>query len=428
MLVGTKQNEVKTVKTTKVPTFETPSVPVSTKSKLKREGGRDEVLSDYLASLGGIALFGPDEEKDYAARLLQAEVGAWSHLLGEREVVDFLLENQVMLDDKKFNGESALRTLRECFQKSRTAFRLRGERKISAAKSVEKIALLMRVFDNDRVLIDEALGLLEKPSSHEGGKKALDEQRRRRQVYEDARRERRRALRIRNQFVRANLRLVVSVARRFHHYRMPLIDLIQEGNLGLIKSVHGFDHTKGFRFSTYAHWWIRQAIDRAIMNKGAQVRLPVHIFDARREVAKASHELSQKLLRDPTYVELAEALQMPLEKLTDIVKAVPREPTSLDETMGDDEDRTVAEVISDKLSSPCESVIQRDDEMRARRLLHKLSPMEIDIIERRYGLHQDIDETLEEIGKSYSLSRERVRQIQVQGIKKMQRFHQASAR
>jgi len=214
---------------------------------------------------------------------------------------------------------------------------------------------------------------------------------------------------------------VVSVARRFHHFRMPLIDLIQEGNLGLIKSVHRFDHRKGFRFSTYAHWWIRQAIERAIMNKGAQVRLPVHVFDARREVAKVTRELTFSLGREPDLAEIAKALGMAESKLHDVLASVPRDPQSLDDPIGDDEDRTLAEAIACEGPSPDEQVIALDEERRAKRLLTRLSPMEVDIITRRYGLKNDEDETLEEIGKSYRLSRERVRQIQVQGLKKIQR-------
>jgi RNA polymerase primary sigma factor len=403
---------------TDVPTFEAP--PKLAEKKKDSEGGRDEVLSDYLAQLGAIPLFGPEEEQQHAALLLEAEVNTWTQLLGERVVVELLATHDKLVDNNKFTATEALHELQRVLQRSSSAHTLRGQRKVEAAALIEHLAHAMRVFDDDRVLIDEALEALAETGANDCSRQSL--------VYAEARRYRQRALRIRNKFVRANLRLVVSVARRFHHYRMPLIDLIQEGNLGLIKSVHRFDHTKGFRFSTYAHWWIRQAIERAIMNKGAQVRLPVHIFDARREVAKASHEISQKTGRTPTHEELAEALCLPLEKLLDIIKAVPREPMSLDETMGDDEDRTVAEVISDNACPPDERVIAQDDQRRARRLLRKLTPMEIDIIERRYGLRADLDETLEEIGKSYSLSRERVRQIQVQGIKKMQRFHQATVR
>jgi RNA polymerase primary sigma factor len=302
-------------------------------------------------------------------------------------------------------------------------------------EDVEEVSEALRELDDERHLIDEVIAICQQtmiaPLPGEGTaerrKRTIDTDRLHRQVLDDVVVQRGRALRLRNHFVRANLRLVVSVARRFHHYRLALIDLIQEGNLGLIKSVHRFDHRKGFRFSTYAHWWIRQAIERAIMNKGAQVRLPVHIFDARREVAKASHELQQQLGREATHAEIARALNVPAEKLEEILRAVPREPTSLDDPLGDDEDRTVGEVIADaEAAAPDERVIQVNEAKFVRKLLGKLSPMEMDIIRRRFGLGTDDDETLEEIGKSYNLSRERVRQIQVQGLKKMASYCEAA--
>jgi RNA polymerase primary sigma factor len=232
---------------------------------------------------------------------------------------------------------------------------------------------------------------------------------------------RKKAMAVRNRFVRSNLRLVVSVARRFHHHRMALIDLIQEGNLGLIKSVHRYDHTKGFRFSTYAHWWIRQAIERAIMNKGCQIRLPVHIFDARRELQKATRDIQQTKGREPTLAELVQAMQMEPHKVTEVLLAVPREPASLDDPIGGDEDRTLSEMLGSDQTAPDELVIAVEQKARVRRLFSRLTPMEADILTRRYGLDNDEDETLEEIGASYRLSRERVRQIQVQGLKKIQK-------
>jgi RNA polymerase primary sigma factor len=162
------------------------------------------------------------------------------------------------------------------------------------------------------------------------------------------------------------------------------------------------------------------------MNKGAQVRLPVHIFDARREVAKATRDLHARLGREPTTQELATELATPVEKLEEILRAVPREPQSLDDPVGDDEERTLGEVICDQeAATPDERVIQVDEERWVRRVLTKLSPMEVDIICRRFGLDTDDDETLEEIGKTYNLSRERVRQIQVQGLKKIARYVEA---
>lgn len=374
-------------------------LPKPTKSrKGRRDGGRDEMLSEYLSSLGRISLLSPDEERELAARFRDAEVRCWRTLLGVLEARNVLVDHPILHD--------ASTEVRACVERLRAGVLMDDDMDI--------VADALREIDDDRLVIEEVIrhvhGVAAKSARH-------------RSVLEEVRVARRRALELRNKFVRANLRLVVSVARRFHHYRLPLIDLIQEGNLGLIKSVHRFDHRKGFRFSTYAHWWIRQAIERAIMNKGAQVRLPVHVFDARREVAKATRDLQASLGREPSLDELAKELQTPIEKLVEVLRAVPREPASLDDPVGDDEERTLGEVICDaEALTPDEHVIQVDEERWVRRVLTRLSPMEVDIITRRYGLDTDDDETLEEIGKSYNLSRERVRQIQVQGLKKIQKY------
>ena len=365
-----------------------------------RDGGRDQMLSEYLSSLGRIALLTADEEKAIAERLQIAEVRCWRLLLSLAEARAVLVDHPMLLEVTP-EVRASLEGLRHSALTDTDADALAGA---------------LRVIDDDRLVIAEVIAQLKpEPSSVRATRP--------RAVSDDVRLARREALAVRNSFVRANLRLVVSVARRFHHYRLPLIDLIQEGNLGLIKSVHRFDHKKGFRFSTYAHWWIRQAIERAIMNKGAQVRLPVHIFDARREAAKATRDLHARLGREPTLEELASELRTPIAKLMETMRAVPREPLSLEDPVSDGEERTLAEVISDhEAPSPDERVIQLAEQRWVRGALNLLSPMEVDIMRRRYGIDTDNDETLEEIGRSYRLSRERVRQIQVQGLRKIKQY------
>lgn len=363
------------------------------KGKSGRGDNRDANLSEYLTSLGRIPLLTAEDEVRLASTLRDVEVSCWLRLLGVPTVV-------AAVADSALAAEHA--ALRE---------RLTRLSSPHGADDDGEVAALLRELDDDRQLVDAAIAV-------------VDDAVARRQLSASlltlVKADRRRAVDVRNAFVRANLRLVVSVARRFHHYRLPLIDLIQEGNLGLIKSVHRFDHRKGFRFSTYAHWWIRQAIERAIMNKGAQVRLPVHVFDARRELAHVTRDLMHALGREPSQEQLATALGCTVARVHEILAAVPREPASLDDPIGDDEDRTLADAIASDGPPPDEQVIALDEELRVKRLLQRLSPMEMDIITRRFGLGTDDDETLEEIGRSYRLSRERVRQIQVQGLKKIQ--------
>jgi RNA polymerase sigma factor (sigma-70 family) len=338
---------------------------------VRKRRTKDESLAGYLSGLGRVPLLTGEGEWAIARTLREHELACWDRLLAVDGVRAWLRTQTVVALEPELRDDPAL------------------------------TSVALRAADDDRLLVDAALAAFPDPVTQKHRKKALD---------------------VRNQFVRANLRLVVSVAGRFHHHRMPMIDLIQEGNIGLIKSVHRFDPEKGFRFSTYAHWWIRQAIERAIMNKGSQVRMPVHVFDARREVHKATRCLQQSLGRDPTIEELIKETHMTPEKLHEVMAAVPREPQSLDDPMGDDEDRTLAESIGSTDPTPDQQVIQVEDARRVRRLLNRLSPMEVDILSRRFGLETDTDETLEEIGKSYRLSRERVRQIQVQGLKKLERL------
>jgi len=391
------------------------TVPLPNRPGKAAKKARDEALSEYLAALGGIPLFTAADEIENARLLEEAELEAWRNLLLLPDVVNHLLADT----------EATKRTFEEPKALARHAKRFDKGTALNTSrvkKDIEALVMALRAFDDDRTLV---VATLERLDVEVPFAKTKAQRAKRRELVRAAKTARRRALRIRNKFVQANLRLVVSGARRFHHYRMPLIDLIQEGNLGLIKSVHRFDHRRGFRFSTYAHWWIRQAVERAIMNKGAQVRLPVHIFDQRREVAKASRSLSQMLGRDPSVEELAEALGQTPQRVQEIMRAAPKEPISLSEPVGDEEDRTMAETIADdKNPLPDDAVIGSDQATHVRGVLKYLTPMEVDIIERRFGLIADKDETLEQIGRSYNLSRERVRQIQVQGLKKMLRFCQ----
>ena len=228
----------------------------------------------------------------------------------------------------------------------------------------------------------------------------------------------------RNDFVKANLRLVVSIARRFNHGRMALADLIQEGNLGLIKAVERYDYRRGFRFSTYASWWIRHAISRALADKGREVRLPVHMIDAQHRLTKARRQLTGKLGRQPTSEELAEATQMPLDKIEKMRSWLLEQSISIDKPVGDDEGRVLGEVLEDpdrEDVSPTEDLEWEALTTEVRDLLRELRPIEADILRQRFGLGTEQELTLKEIGDKYNLSRERIRQLQEQALGKMRR-------
>jgi RNA polymerase primary sigma factor len=205
---------------------------------------------------------------------------------------------------------------------------------------------------------------------------------------------------------------------------MALADLIQEGNLGLMKAVERYDYRRGFRFSTYASWWIRHAISRALADKGREIRLPVHMIDAQHRLAKARRELTAKLGRTPTTEELAGATAMPADKIEKMRSWILDQSISLDRPVGDEDGRNLAEVLEDperEASSPSDELALEAMSQEVRSLLDELKPIEADILRRRFGLDDDQELTLKEIGEKYNLSRERIRQLQEQALIKMRR-------
>jgi len=228
--------------------------------------------------------------------------------------------------------------------------------------------------------------------------------------------------RVKNRFVAANLRLVVSIARRYNRGRMPLIDLIQEGNIGLIKAVERFDHNRGYRFSTYASWWIRHAISRALADKGRAVRIPVHMLDTYNRVQRATQMITARLGRDPTVVELSNETGIATEKLDRIQKDWAETPFSLDRPVNDEDGRKFIDFLQDEnIPSPYEQVVNTSWSQEVRRLLDTLTPMEARILRWRFGLDDEEELTLKEIGDKYNLSRERIRQLQEQALAKIRK-------
>jgi RNA polymerase primary sigma factor len=225
-----------------------------------------------------------------------------------------------------------------------------------------------------------------------------------------------------NAFVKANLRLVVSIARRFNHGRMPLQDLIQEGNIGLMKAVDRFDHRKGFRFSTYGSWWIRHAISRAIADKGRAVRLPVHMIDAYHKVSRARRELETVHGRDATNQELAEHTGLAIAKIEKMGSLLLDQAVSLDRRLSDEDGRRVVDFLEDEDAElPGERLEGDALNEQVRQVIRGLRPIEADILHKRFGLADDQEHTLKQIGEQYSLSRERIRQLQEQALGKIRR-------
>jgi RNA polymerase primary sigma factor len=215
---------------------------------------------------------------------------------------------------------------------------------------------------------------------------------------------------------------VVSIARRFNHGRKPLADLMQEGNIGLINAVERFDYRRGYRFSTYATWWIRHAISRALADKGRSVRLPVHMLDAFQKVTRVSRELSAKLGRLPTSEEIGSCSGLSVEKVERIKGYMTEQSISLDRTVSEQDDRRFIELLHDpNCLSPTDRIMEQTVKRQVHEIIGYLKPIEADVLIKRFGLFGYREHTLREIGETYSLSRERIRQIQEQAIGKLRR-------
>jgi RNA polymerase primary sigma factor len=401
---------------------------------LKADAIPEGMLARYFRDMSGHSVMSPDEENAAAREFYDAEVNRWRSLLAwppmlpivERCVQSEMLAAQV---DHPLPEFARLHKLLKDYRKNRSKLDRAGALKWTEA--VGELAPTRRELDADRLFV-EAIDL-EIERIARGSDDDIEEDTTAEEpgfqlssgfvrFLEGVTRGRDRVFRVKNRFVAANLRLVVSIARRYNRGRMPLIDLIQEGNIGLIKAVERFDHNRGYRFSTYASWWIRHAISRALADKGRAVRIPVHMLDTYNRVQRTAHLISTRLGREATTEELAAETGLTVEKLERIQKDWAETPFSLDKPVNDEDGRKFIDLLQDDNAPNAFDVVAANGwNAELRKLLDTLTPMESRILRWRFGLDDEEELTLKEIGDKYNLSRERIRQLQEQALEKIRR-------
>lgn len=374
------------------------------------------LVSSYMAQIAKAPLLMADQERVLSEELVANELRFWTEVL----VIPRGLLTAAEVFGELGSDEFAPGPLGLAFEEA-----ARDLDNMPKHKELEELAVHCRAADPDRLFFSQVMMRLSVRVQGRGSRAAFQRNLTAKQTtrvtdqFDHT-------MELRNNFVKSNLRLVVSVARDFKHHNLSLLDLVQDGNLGLMRAVHRFDPRMGFRFSTYAHWWIRQAIERSILNRGSTIRVPVHVHDTRRAVRKAGHALRRKLGRDATVEELAEHTHLSVEKVNQVLFEIPSDPLSLDARLPRiDGDACLMDVIADDDAAlPDELAITNLDGSKALHLLSGMSEMEQDIVRRRFGLGGAAIETLESIGDSYDLSRERIRQIQARTIKRLRHMVQ----
>lgn len=378
----------------------------------------ENFLGRYFKEMALLSVLKPEEEFESAKNIEALEYDLWAHILG----YPALLEAVAVVVDMEMERvprslQSLRRTARGIKVRSAAAERLRYcDRAAQVGKSiyqqdVDRRALLAVVRELNRIARHDADCVYGGEISVKVNGRAFED------YLAGVRLRLARAQRARNEFVKANLRLVVSIARRFNHGRMPLGDLIQEGNVGLIKAVERYDYRRGYRFSTYASWWIRHAISRALADKGRAVRLPVHMLDAYHKVSRTRRELSSRFGRVPTSEEISDECGIVHEKVQKIEGSLMEQAVSLDREVGSDDGRRFVDFLQDEEATlPSDPVMFRSVNRQVMDILGELKPIEAEVLRKRFGLEGQGERTLKEIGQDYNLSRERIRQIQEQAI------------
>jgi RNA polymerase primary sigma factor len=382
-------------------------------------------LAMYFREMAALDVLKPEQEFEAAQEIERLEVDIWVELLSYASATDYVLKLVETCLENALPEFAELRLLAAVVRKNASK---QNQNKLNALAT--DVGQKLRTLDTDRQFLDVVISDLHRVKHQVPGRVLAErlpfssKSKTFLSYLDRVSSADRTAAVARNEFVKSNLRLVVSIARRFNHGRMALADLIQEGNIGLMKAVERYDYRRGFRFSTYASWWIRHAISRALADKGREVRLPVHMIDAYHRLSKAKRELTAKLSRNPTSEELAVLTDIPAHKIEKMRSYLVDQSFSLDRPVNDEDGRHFVEFLQDpdsRENHPAEKMTTQVVTRELRTLLRDLKPIEADILRQRFGLEDDQELTLKEIGEKYNLSRERIRQLQEQALVKMRR-------